>query len=144
MHVYTNQWFLVTCYQWTSEPVIRVGYMWTKSKLSIKHINKILKIWKYGNIPFLSRIIVGRQYGKRSNGNIHCNEKWKQRRCTKRPPPVHRQKMLLSRKSGTVFQRVASINMSCHSPWWRHQMETFSALLALCAGNSPFTGEFPA
>ena len=24
-----------------------------------------------------------------------------------------------------------------HIPWWRHQMETFSALLALCAGNSP-------
>ena len=24
-----------------------------------------------------------------------------------------------------------------------HQMETFSALLALCAGNSPATGEFP-
>ena len=22
-------------------------------------------------------------------------------------------------------------------PWWRHHMETFSALLALCAGNSP-------
>ena len=32
---------------------------------------------------------------------------------------------------------------SCAS-WWRHQMETFSALLALCAGNSPVTGEFPA
>ena len=28
-------------------------------------------------------------------------------------------------------------------PWWRHQMETFSALLALCAGNSPVAGEFP-
>ena len=27
--------------------------------------------------------------------------------------------------------------------WWRHQMETFSALLTLCAGNSPFSGEFP-
>ena len=27
--------------------------------------------------------------------------------------------------------------------WWRHQMETFSALLALCAGNSPVPGEFP-
>ena len=27
--------------------------------------------------------------------------------------------------------------------WWRHQMETFSALLALRAGNSPVTGEFP-
>ena len=28
--------------------------------------------------------------------------------------------------------------------WWRHQMETFSALLSICAGNSPVTGEFPA
>ena len=27
---------------------------------------------------------------------------------------------------------------------WRHQMETFSVLLAFCAGNSPVTGEFPA
>ena len=29
-------------------------------------------------------------------------------------------------------------------PWWRHQMKTFSALLAICAGNSPVPGEFPA
>ena len=28
--------------------------------------------------------------------------------------------------------------------WWRHEMEAFSALLAICAGNSPGTGEFPA
>ena len=28
--------------------------------------------------------------------------------------------------------------------WWRHQMETLSALLAPCAGNSPVAGEFPA
>ena len=28
--------------------------------------------------------------------------------------------------------------------WWRHQMETFSALLALCAGISPVTDVFPA
>ena len=27
--------------------------------------------------------------------------------------------------------------------WWRHQMEIFSALLAICVGNSPVTGEFP-
>ena len=27
--------------------------------------------------------------------------------------------------------------------WWRHQMETFSASLAICAGNSPVPGEFP-
>ena len=29
------------------------------------------------------------------------------------------------------------------STWWRHQMETLSALLAFCAGNSPVFGEFP-
>ena len=28
--------------------------------------------------------------------------------------------------------------------WWRHQMEKLAALLALCAGNSPVPGEFPA
>ena len=28
--------------------------------------------------------------------------------------------------------------------WWRHQMDTFSALLAICAGNSPVPGEVPA
>ena len=27
-------------------------------------------------------------------------------------------------------------------PWWRHQMETFSALLNICARNSPVAGEF--
>ena len=30
------------------------------------------------------------------------------------------------------------------STWWRHQKETFSALLALCVRNSPATGELPA
>ena len=34
------------------------------------------------------------------------------------------------------------MTMGLHAPWWRHQMEAFSALLALCAGNSPVTGEF--
>ena len=33
----------------------------------------------------------------------------------------------------------------CNNPktWWRHQMETFSALLALCAGNSPVPSQRP-
>ena len=29
------------------------------------------------------------------------------------------------------------------STWWRHQMETFSALLALCAEKSPVARQFP-
>ena len=42
---------------------------------------------------------------------------------------------------------VASLTLryDCTSTtWWRHQMETFSASLALCAGNSHVPGEFPA
>ena len=35
------------------------------------------------------------------------------------------------------------VHVSYLSTWWRHQMETFSALVAICAGNSPVTGEFP-
>ena len=33
--------------------------------------------------------------------------------------------------------------MNLSVTWWRHQMETFSTLLAICAGNSPVTGLFP-
>ena len=33
--------------------------------------------------------------------------------------------------------------MEKHFSWWRHQMETFSALPALCEGNQPVTGGFP-
>ena len=35
-------------------------------------------------------------------------------------------------------------SMSTHAnTWWLHQMETYSALLAICAGNSPAHGELP-
>ena len=37
-----------------------------------------------------------------------------------------------------------SFNQCFLLPWWRHQMETISALLTLCAGNSPVIGEIPA
>ena len=48
-----------------------------------------------------------------------------------------------------MIRRVAEIipsgsQLLGYPTWWRHQMETFSALLAICAGNSPVTGEFPA
>ena len=38
---------------------------------------------------------------------------------------------------------LASTERCMNCTWWRHQMETFSVLLVLCAGNSPVTGEFP-
>ena len=34
--------------------------------------------------------------------------------------------------------------MVANCTWWRHEMETFSALLAICVGNSPVPGEVPA
>ena len=44
--------------------------------------------------------------------------------------------------SRIVFWKRAAWLMDGALTWWRHQMETFSALLALCAENSPVTGEF--
>ena len=38
---------------------------------------------------------------------------------------------------------LATLSKSIQS-WWSHQMQTISALLALCAGNSQVTVEFPA
>ena len=35
------------------------------------------------------------------------------------------------------------MDSSRNNIWWRHQMGTFFAFLAICAGNSPVTGEFP-
>ena len=37
----------------------------------------------------------------------------------------------------------ADIDCGRYKSWWRHQMETFSALLTLCEGNPPVTGGFP-
>ena len=44
-----------------------------------------------------------------------------------------------------IFEWNAALDLRINQQdaWWRHQMETFSALLALCAGSSPVTGEFP-
>ena len=57
---------------------------------------------------------------------------------------THRLASAITRKStnnwyGSASTEVAmeSENVSLFSTWWRHQMETFSALLAICEGNSP-------
>ena len=46
--------------------------------------------------------------------------------------------------SGLVLQEYLDIGTKkTRGSWRRHQMETFSALLAIFAGNWPVTGEFP-
>ena len=42
-----------------------------------------------------------------------------------------------------IFARYhCSLTVAKSVTWWRHQMETFLALLTICAGNSPVTSEF--
>ena len=55
-------------------------------------------------------------------------------------PPNSQGDGALDRHEDTL---ILPMNLSRTFPWWRHQMETFSALLAICAGNSPVPGEFP-
>ena len=44
---------------------------------------------------------------------------------------------LIGRRPLHNYRSMFSDTMQHMLSWWRHQMETFSALLALCAGNSP-------
>ena len=59
---------------------------------------------------------------------------------------LNQNKIIIRKNASNNLQPICSglnVSTECsHSTWWRHQMETFSALLALCAGNSPVTGEF--
>ena len=69
-----------------------------------------------------------------------------------KPCPVHshpNQKQAIITKNPhqlthTAPWVVSDINLSFPYAWWRYQMETYSALRAICGGNSPVTGEFPA
>ena len=64
---------------------------------------------------------------------LHCNAKW----CYTY--------MLRSHDDVVFIQAHNSVrpNNATYVPWWRHQMETFSALLALCAGNTPVPANSP-
>ena len=51
--------------------------------------------------------------------------------------------LLFNCASVTLISAVVIFHSKSHRIWWRHQMESFSTLLALCVGNSMVTGEFP-
>ena len=72
---------------------------------------------------------------------------------------VNSRQLLWSSDTRIFHLLVMDIQMSCRgltmlpgtrivvpataAAWWRHQMETFSALLAICAGNSPVVVNSP-
>ena len=57
---------------------------------------------------------------------------------------IHRSLMNYPHEGPVMRTFGISFTDSLNKPWWRHQMETFSALLAICARNSPVPGEYPA
>ena len=58
---------------------------------------------------------------------------------------VYNRIISLNSRAATSIGRVSRSLCWLHIiPWWHHQMKTFSALLAIFAGNLPVTGEFPA
>ena len=71
-------------------------------------------------------------YQKRTSTGTHSSNEWQR----------------LERMVGYQWSSPVVTNRLCTTflsmwTWWRHQMETFSALLAICAGNSLVSGEFP-
>ena len=77
---------------------------------------------------------------------LSCGQAWDY--CTHRR--THRQTQATTIPEGQnrprvkilIYEHMLWIKFKCNSyTWWSHQMETFSVLLALCAGNSPVTGE---
>ena len=58
---------------------------------------------------------------------------------------INHERHPIVRPSGPRYRvSIVSARSDWSFTWWRHEMETFSALLAICAGNSPVPGEFPA
>ena len=82
--------------------------------------------------------------GRQSNLSIRWKANQPRRRCGAycRVPVYHSPRQHTGHHYGSIIQWrwVKCLRPLLHvtvTTWWRHQMETFSALLALCAGNSP-------
>ena len=74
---------------------------------------------------------------------LFISHRW-DRLCTLIYARMKSYKMKLYRNGPQLVSYQLETLMLGQVTWWRHQMETFSALLAICAGNSPVPGEFPA
>ena len=56
-------------------------------------------------------------------------------------PYRHKTKLIVKRIQNSLAHYCFTLT-SYDGLWWRHQMKTFSVLLALCTGNSAVTDEF--
>ena len=115
--------------------------VWISIKISLKFVPK----GPINNIPALVQIMAWRRPGDKPisepmmvNLPTHI--------CVSRSQWVKLHHDNRATKSDRVEQyssfRLSHLLFSKDS-WWRHQMETFTTLLAFCAGDSPVAGEFP-
>ena len=139
-----------------------MGPTWSPSGADRTQVGAMLAPWTLlsGGFKVLPRQQgPGRATKNKTWGSSWCrlsHEGWHRRLLWQPPMPPVTTKVVSGRVLVSVYNKIrASVIMS---PWglsgkktkkqkytrWRHQMEKFSALLALCVGNSPVTGEFPA
>ena len=53
-------------------------------------------------------------------------------------------RLYFARRNPLPMSKIHILAAHTRLQWWRHQMEILSALLAICAGNSPVPSKFPA
>ena len=75
---------------------------------------------------------------KRTTGNVavvsNIETKFVNQGCTYDDKSIRPCYNLVNDASGGICTNINTLRLDLS--WWRHQMETFSALLAICAGNS--------
>ena len=97
------------------------------------HVNDHYRVWEVSRHSFLG--YVGDL--KRSRRTMLINT-WSWRAVNFRGRPAD------LRAPHSLSPGVVSGQLTQLFSWWRLQMETFSALLVICAGSSPVPGEVPA
>ena len=75
---------------------------------------------------------------------ITCNNSLTFKRCKGIRLRVYEMVKIMTIPIYELIMYSFALHCTLNSTWWRHPMEIFSALLAICAGNSPVPGEFPA
>ena len=130
--------------------------VWISINFSLKFVPK----GSISNIPALVQIMAWRRLGDKPLSEPMLTY-FPTHKCVSRPQWVNAKYCgLYTRGVNTlsifwIVKFITAVNLAMQEgralvimvlialPWWRHQMETFSELLALCAGSSLVTGEFP-
>ena len=117
--------------------------VWISTNISLKFVPK----GSINNIPALVQIMAWRRSGDKPSSEPMMVRS-PTHMCVTRPQWVKTfsitAEMRRCRDACQIPERYDHYSIKSHSfAWWRHQMEAFSALLAICAGNSPVPGDFP-